>query len=233
MALAISVEALSSSARSRAVLHRLFNEYERLVQEAETLAFGARATELQPETATHLDEFLELIAVDKTNLISDGDEEASNVCLALECLIGALRCELEMWIAVKEDRAEDAWEMLISAQQNAAGALRAHPIGTIAEQRTPLYSAIERVVFPPQVYASVGAVAVETRCSICDTPYADCAHIQGRSYWGRFCSLIVTEARLREVSVVLTPADKRCRVTHFSDQGLRRNRMTWRLENAT
>ena len=51
---------------------------------------------------------------------------------------------------------------------------------------------------------------------------------------GEPCYTILREINLVEVSVVVTePANKRARVTHFSDGGKMRNRMTWELEDRT
>jgi len=68
-------------------------------------------------------------------------------------------------------------------------------------------------------------------CGICGSDYEDCGHVSGRAYMGRLCCRIVRQfASLDHVAIVEEPADKRCRVTHFSEGDKRRNKMTWRLE---
>jgi len=47
---------------------------------------------------------------------------------------------------------------------------------------------------------------------------------------GELCGCTLTGVMADHVSFVEVPANKMCRVTHFSDAGGRRNKMTWRLE---
>ena len=47
---------------------------------------------------------------------------------------------------------------------------------------------------------------------------------------GEFCYIIARDIELDHVSIVESPADKRCRVERFSVEGGTRNRMTWKFE---
>lgn len=89
---------------------------------------------------------------------------------------------------------------------------------------------LEKLIFPPQVYLSIGTVVHRKFCSICNDDYAKCDHIAGRPYWGEFCHTILKDVVPDHVGIVEQPANKLCRVTHFDDAGGRRNRMSWKLE---
>ena len=90
--------------------------------------------------------------------------------------------------------------------------------------------AIEKLVFPPQIFLSTGMIVRSEICSICEKDYADCEHLVGMPYWGRFCFRRLKDIRPDHVAIVEEPANKLCRLTHFSAEGGMRNRMTWRIE---
>jgi hypothetical protein len=55
--------------------------------------------------------------------------------------------------------------------------------------------------------------------------------VKGRVYAGRFAGVLVTEAELRETSLVDIPADKRCRVEQITENGVTRDTLTWEVVN--
>lgn len=117
-----------------------------------------------------------------------------------------------MWIAIKEERPEPAWDSLVIAQASALATSRVMESQDAVTQYVARLSAIEAVAFPHQLFSSVGMVVRERRCSICSGDYDDCEHIAGVSYMGKFCCTIIEEAELQEVSIVECPSDKRCRI---------------------
>lgn len=141
-----------------------------------------------------------------------------------------LSCNIKMWILLKEEKPDQAWDELINAQSNAISALKAHSVSSHLERYSQLLHTIEKIVFPPQVFTSTGLTVKEEECSICGESYEDCDHIAGKAYLGSFCSIIVKDIQLNEASIVNEPADKRCRITHFDVKEGRRNRMTWDIE---
>lgn len=205
-----------------------YRRFGAVARDAEALCFITRAVELQREVLGRVDGELAALGQDKAAAQASGDDNAANYFLALECLFAALAHELRMWVFLKEDEPERAWDELVFAQNALAAAPRAHEVGDIALVRVPWLADVERVVFPPQVFVSAGFTSV-ARCSICGDVYGKCDHLVGRAYSGRFCSLVHGQVGATEVSFVETPADKRCRVREFSDDGGFRNRMTWRL----
>ena len=214
---------------------QLAARFQKMADEAQTMTFMPRAVELQQGAVAGVDEFLESLTAHKASAIAARDEESANTILAMELSVRTVREELEVWIALKENRPEDAWNHLISAQDLCASAIAVrHQIMMPSQGLENLERkllVLEQVVFPPQMFCSVGGRARHRECSICHGDYEECGHVKGRAYMGETCHVILSECELEEVSLVDDPADKRCRLTHFSDQGQMRNKMTWRLED--
>ncbi len=209
----------------------LIERFSAEAEEAEALAFIARATELQIEQVQILSDFHGELEMLKSDRISERDEDGANLVLSLECMIEALRAELQMWVELKSERPEEAWDQLVLSQNLTQSAMRAHKFGQVAARRLPYYETIEEIIFPPQMFCSIGAIVGRRECSICKESYDECSHVAGRPYMGRMCSIILRDCeRLDEESVVDDPADKRCRVVGFSDSRGFRNKMTWRLD---
>jgi hypothetical protein len=216
----------------------LQNEFESVGTDVQAMNFAGRALELQKAAWKSSGLFLKKLSRVKKAAVRRNRDRAANEVLAMELAILAVRFELRMWIELGLPRPERAWDQLINAQEalESAAAVR-RQLGFDANQLDNLLKRllfIERWVFPPQTFLSVGGVAARRECSICGACYEECDHIAGRAYGGKLCAPIVREfLELHEVSIVPEPADKRCRVTHFSDSGKSRNKMTWRLESRT
>ena len=69
-------------------------------------------------------------------------------------------------------------------------------------------------------------------CSICGKEYGDCNHIRGKAYMGRFCSRILKDVEVEEVSFTNEPANKHCLVTAIIDKGVTRDFLTWKQINS-
>ena len=158
-------------------------------------------------------------------------EDQANLLLGYQCLAESLVAELRMWIELKQGDPDAAWDDLVRAQQAASAARRAHARFGQLEIREERLEAIEQVVFPPQVFMSIGGAATVKTCSVCEEDYESCDHIAGRPYNGELCSCRIEALDLDHVAIVDAPADKHCRVTGFDVEGGRRNRMTWRVES--
>jgi len=216
----------------------LQNEFESVGSDVQTLNFAGRAVELQQAVWKSSGLFLKKLSRLKKAAARENRDRAANELLAMELAIVAVRSELRMWFELGRRMPEQAWDQLIEAQDalESAAAVR-RQLGFDAKQLDNLLKRllfIERWVFPPQTFVSVGGVAARRECSICAACYEECDHIAGRAYKGKLCAPVVREfLELHEVSIVPEPADKRCRVTHFSESGKSRNKMTWRLETQT
>jgi len=190
----------------------------------------ARGSGLQTEATMNLENFLAHNAAMKAAAVDAGNEDFANVCLGLECVATALRAEISMWLLLKQDQPDAAWRELVTAEMAFANAIKAHRGFEHMEDHVERLDALESMIFPPQVYLSIGAVVHRKLCSICQDDYANCDHISGRPYWGEFCHTILKDVVPDHVAIVEEPANKLCRVTHFDDAGGRRNRMTWKVE---
>ncbi len=205
-------------------------KFDSLAHQAQTLTFIARDLDLQKEALASLAEFLDKLAGAKQTSIEAGDEQSANRVLAFELMVSSLASELRMYIDLKAGQPEAAWNHLIDAENYAASAMRADGLASHLTNHITKLEALEELLFGPQSFMSFGSIVGTTECSICGGPYDDCPHVVGRPYMGSLCSVICKDVDIREVSYVTEPADKRCRVTHFSDSGGQRNKITWKLE---
>jgi len=167
----------------------------------------------------------------KEKMISEADEENANILLSVENITEAIINELKMWIALKEDRVDEAWDYLVDAQSAIRTASQAHVIALKlnGEKYANKLHLIEKLIFPPQIFFSPALVVEEARCSICDKDYEECEHIVGKAYLGKICYRIITKMRQEEVSVVTNPANKRARVLTITEENMTRDYMTWRI----
>ncbi len=109
-------------------------------------------------------------------------------------------------------------------------AMQAHSLASHLESYSEHLSALEKHIFPPQMFFSPGMIIKEARCSICDAEYGDCDHIAGKPYMGELCSRLILHVDVEEVSLVDKPANKHARLISFTDdKGVHRNFLSWRI----
>jgi hypothetical protein len=202
--------------------------YNEAVEEAANFRFITRSSELQKQACEKV--FLASIASEKEQAAIAGNEDYANLLLACECAVEGLVAELRMWLLLKQDQPDKAWDHLVTAQNALASALKAHDGFTEIDNNLRRLDAIERIIFPPQVFFSSGMIVDKQICSICSSDYEDCEHVKGRPYMGKFCMVRLIASKVDHVAMVHNPADKRCRVEKFSEEGGYRNRMTWAIE---
>ena len=205
-------------------------EFNEAIREAEVFLSIARCSELQRGAIELLKEFLSRIFNLKSKAIAENDENLANLLLGYECIFDTLIAELEMWILLKQDDPDMAWDKLVAAQMSSIAAVRAHAGFNHLVQRYQRLEAIEQLVFPSQVFLSSGVIIKHQECSICGGEYEDCEHLKGKPYMGKFCYVIVQDVEFNHVAIVDNPADKICRITNFEVEGGIRNRMSWRIE---
>lgn len=205
-----------------------FNEQ---VKEAEVFLSIARDSSLQQQAIEKLLALRTSIAAKKDNAISGGNEDYANLLLGCECVTTALIAELKMWLSLKQDKPDAAWDELVTAQMASVDAVRSHLEFAHLSEHNKRLEAIEKLVFPPQVFISSGMIVEKQECSICGEEYGVCDHLVCKPYMGRLCHIIARDLSLDHVAIVEHPADKRCRVQHFDVEGGSRNRMTWKIES--
>ena len=213
-------------------VEEFIEEYTDTVESCEKFGFLPREVEYQREAIEDLSKLLEKSAEVRMEVIEQGDEEAANQILALRCMINALRYDLKMWVDLKEEKWDSAWNALVDAQDSAKSARTAHEIAEQCNAKNYLnkLEMIENSVFPPQNFNSPGLYVESFSCSICGEDYSECQHIAGEPYWGFFCRRVVDNiVGTREVSLVENPEDKKARVTeHITDDGMVRDQLTWK-----
>ena len=207
----------------------LVERFNAVIREAETVNGITRCTELQQNAIESLNGLQSEIAVVKKRAIENKNEDLANMLLGYQCVCESLIAELEMWILLKREEPDSAWDKLVTAQGAAMAAVRAHAGFSHVTEHYERLEAIEELVFPPQVFLSSGMIAGHLTCTICNEEYEDCEHLKGKPYMGKFCSTIVSDIKLDHVAIVDHPADKHCRITTTGGEAGARNWMTRRL----
>lgn len=208
----------------------LVSEFNTIIKETELLLFIARDSDIQQQAVERLLDFRASISSEKAVAIEKGIEDYANLLLGCECVASALVAEIKMWLLLKEGKPDAAWDELITAQMASVAAVHADPGFAHLSRLSNRLDAIEKLIFPPQVFISSGMIVGKQECSICGEEYGDCDHLVGKPYMGRFCHIIAKDFSFDHVSLVERPADKRCRVQYFDVEGGKRNRMTWKIE---
>jgi hypothetical protein len=205
------------------------NRFNAIIEDCENFCNIARDSDLQNVAVTKLKALMADCKGLKSQAIRSDDEDFANLLLGFECVAASISSEIAMWILLKAGKPDEAWDELISAQMAATGAVRAHDGFSHVKQAERLEE-IEKLVFPSQVFVSTGLIVRNQECSICRREYGDCEHLVGRPYKGEFCYIVARDIMANHVAVVKNPADKRCRIMHFTVEGGERNRMTWMIE---
>lgn len=196
------------------------------IEKAQVFLCLARSTRLQFEQCIALDGVLYNAAQIKAEAIRRGKEEDANLFLGFECAIGAVKSELMMWILLKRDMPNEAWDRLVAAQMGCLDATRAHVGFAGCERRLKELEELEGQIFPPQAFMSAGFISDRLDCSICGERYSKCEHLRGKPYMGQFCEVIHRKPRGDHVALVKTPADKRCRVVSIKTKDGHEDKIT-------
>ena len=148
-------------------IDELIGEFERLTEDCAKFLFITRGKEFQQEAIEKLTALKQKISLFKEKAVESKNEDSANIALSLELFIGALIGELRMWIALKEDDPNKAWDYLVGAQLLVRNAAQAH---RTAEERAESYAnklhLLEKLLFPPQIFFSPGFIQKEEECSI-------------------------------------------------------------------
>ena len=203
------------------------------IDDCSRFCYATRDRESQIEAVERLETLKAKANVLKAEAITAEDEDSANQLLSLENMVQGLVSELQMWVDLKDDNPNAAWNALMNAQSSIRTAMQAHDLASYLAPLVERLYALEQLLFPPQIFFSAGMVIRQSSCSICGREYGDCEHVKGRVYMGRMCAREIREAEVREVSVVDSPASKLCRAFIISDEGITRDVMTWRPVTST
>lgn len=203
-------------------------EMEATISECQRFMYITRAVEDQRATVETLRVLLEKLRTEKQVAIANRAEEWANLLLLNESITSMFYEFGRMWVFIKEDEMNQAWDSLVSAQIAIRDAIlvRSEPALESLNERLHI---IEKTLFPPLIFNSPGFVAEASECSICRSEYGECEHVKGRVYMGQICSRIYTKFTIVEFSMVDDPANKHCRVLSFHKDGVTRDWMTWKV----
>jgi hypothetical protein len=204
-------------------------EFDEVVKDCQRYCFATRGKEFQLQACEKLTRLKYKASKIKDEVIANKDNNSANCMLSFEEMINALINELKMWIALKEDDANSAWDFLVDAQHATRTAMQAHEAANHLESHAERLHALEQLLFPPQLFVSVGVVIQSSKCSICGQQYGECDHVKGKAYMGRMCGRIIEKIQeFKEISIVKEPGSKHHRAYEFMDGGVTRDIMTWR-----
>lgn len=209
---------------------RFLQEFNVVIKDCENMCSIARDSELQTAACRKLEGKILEISEEKRRAVEKQDEDYANCLLGCSCAARAVLAELQMWLLLKQEKPENAWDKLITAQDSLLAAIRAHRGFSHLLEPVKRLHVIEELLFPPQVFMSAGLIVRTQVCSVCGNDYEDCDHLAGRPYMGEFCVIIAGDLEADHVATVERPADKRCRIINFETEEGCRNRMTWKLE---
>lgn len=184
-----------------------------LLQRTMPLTIMCRNSKLQAKAMEEISTWLEQVTKEKSAAKDLGEDDIANLLLAVGCALGSVLACIEMCLHLKNDRPHEAWRSFVHSQRCVRSAMTAHQGCSNMKGLSDFLNSIETQLFPPQVFTSIGASFSEAFCSICESGYGDCTHIAGRPYAGEFCSMVIRNSTVEEVSIVDYPEDKACIVT--------------------
>lgn len=205
--------------------------YQTLLEHATSLCYVSCKSSLQDECCTNLENFVRSGSRElRLKLNELGDEEGVKKLIVLEAQLTAIYHELICLLLLKSNEAEAAWDQLVLAQEcvKVVGRFFGSAEGQFDRLRV-----LERLLFPPQSFMSVGIIVQESECNVCKGDYEICDHVAGEIYGAEVCRRTITKADLKETSFLghNEPKDRRCRVTHLSRNGVKTNLMTLETES--
>lgn len=209
-------------------LEKFQNNFDEVISSCQKFTPFVRGIEFQRESVSTLDKLIDTIRQNKKIAVEAGKEKIANTLLSMEQMAVSVKSEIEMVILIKVDKINDSWEKLIDAQISMRDAMKAHPTGAAhLEPYVDKLIAYEKLLFPNQLFMSIGMITGASECSVCGSEYGTCNHLKGKAYMGKFCHEIIKEVKqLNEVSIVENPASKKCRIYIMSRDGKNRDIMT-------
>jgi hypothetical protein len=201
-------------------------------KESYRYCYASCGHELQTEQQHRVHDFLQRLEKYRQEAIAAQDEEAANAASVALCIVEALLNRLQLWLLLKSDRMEEAWDQLVKAQDSVQIALRFVQSELLQHWYMELL-ALEKLLFPPQQFVSASHTFGYAECTICDKVYGECNHVACRLYMGRMCQKRVSDIGPDHVALVDHPRDKGCRLTKIKRDGFMYCTLTHRqLEEA-
>lgn len=202
-------------------LEEWLTEFNKQIDNAFRFSFPVRDLILQQEAVNKLEDYHTKVDEERLKLRQKKDSDSANMFLGMSCYTQSVIHLLKMWIAIREDDPDYAWDMLIGAEQCASASMRAHQNCAAHLVTYPNYlETLEHILFPKQQFASSSFLINNSECSLCSAPFHECDHIAGFPYNGEFCVEIVNDiADIDHVALVDHPDDKCCRTYSIVEDG--------------
>lgn len=199
-------------------LEEITEDYKVFIDSCGKYNFFTRSLQDQKEKSEECIDYILLIKLYKKQAIKNNLENDANNLFHMQCMLNAMRSSLKMWIKVKESKFEDAWSLLIDAQDYTEVALKVSDYEGVRKLEERLKN-IENSIFPNwPIYNSPGYTETIGKCSICHKNFALCDHIENQIYFGAFCQRIDRKIiRADHVAFVQNPKDKRCIITKITN----------------
>lgn len=205
-------------------------DFRQRLSKAHRYCWFTRGLELQEKQVGKLRKLLVDVQILKTKEIDKANEEGANYLLGLELICESIIHQLKIYILLKSDQMDKAWDELVEAQMQAERALDLSTEAEFLKEEIKKIAALETSIYPKMQFCSVGFLTKDSRCSICNSIYGECNHVKGKAYMGRICAEIIEKADLQEVSLVDNPANRHARITSFGEGNRRTNYLTLRRE---
>lgn len=203
-----------------------------LFEDIGKFACYTRGIEFQKQSIEKLNAFNIEIKKQLNNAILNNDNDLANAFASFELVVDAMKFEFEMWINLKEENYDNAWDSLIDAEYSAILAMQAHNINGHLSQYINRLNLLEKTLFPPQLFFSDRSVISKSKCSICEKSMEDCEHLKGKFYMGKHCYEIIEDLeKLIAFDIVKEPANKKCRAKTMSENNKTIDLMTFREIN--
>ena len=195
------------------------NEVSETFKESYRCCYASCGHELQTEQQHRVHNFLQRLEKYRQEAIAAHDEEAANAAFVALCIVEGLLNHLQLWLLLKSDRMAEAWDQLVEAQDSLKTALRFVQDDALRHWYMELLAA-EKLLFPPQRFASSSHYFGYAECSICGKVYGECGHVAGRLHMGQMCVRQIHEiGGVNHVAIVDNPRDKGCRWTKVKRDG--------------
>lgn len=196
------------------------NIFTTALDEAHAVNTFTRSVRLQKEQIESISKTISLFKSFKYQAISQNNERHANEFFRQQCMLSSLKSSLQCWVFIKNNDFGEAWTALIDAQEYCAIAIKIEKFEGLENLHNHL-KAIEKSIFPNwSLYNSTGILETIGKCSICDSPFNDCNHIEDEIYLGKLCRRY--DSKIIEVNhsaLVSTPYDRRCIITHITQNG--------------
>ena len=210
-------------------LPRIAEDFTARVTAVEPLLFLTRDSRLQRDAIAALEQLVAELEGYRAAAAAKRAETEANILLGLRTAANGLIEELRVYLLLKAEDPDQAWDALVRSQAAFAAAMRAHASFAYLAAKADHLRALERYLFPPIQFVSAGLIVREQVCSICRADYSACDHLAGRPYCGQFCTVILKQAEPDHIALVDEPANRHCRITAIGTATGRRNVMTWRV----